>query len=46
MDLTQLKILKQMSRMGQGTVSITEEKQFRDDERAGESLNQGGGFAW
>ena len=45
MDLTQLKILKQISRKGQGTLSITKEKQFRGDQKAGGSLNQGGGVA-
>lgn len=45
MDLNRLKTFTQTSRKGQGTVSITEEKQFRGDQRAGQSLNQGGGFA-
>lgn len=45
MGLTQLRILKKISRKGQGDLSIIEEKQFRGDQRAEESLNQGGGFA-
>lgn len=43
--LTQWRFLKKISRNGQGALSIIEEKQFRGDKRAGESLNQGGGFA-
>lgn len=45
MGLTQLRILKKISRKGQGTLSIIEEKQFRGDQRAEKSLNQDGGFA-
>lgn len=45
MGLTQLRILKKISRKGQGTLSIIKEKQFKGDQRAGKSLNQAGGFA-
>lgn len=45
MGLTELRILKKISRKGQGTLSIIEKKHFKGDHRAGKSLNQGGGFA-
>lgn len=45
MDLRQLRILKEIPRRGQGTLSITKQRQFRGDQRAGDSVNQSSGFA-